>query len=205
VHVTEGIDDLSRHAYQLETGQVPDEPFLVLGQYASFDPTRAPDGGEAAWAYTHVPQRIKADAGDAGVTGTWDEGETEAFADRMEARVERLAPGFRQRIRARHVFTPRTMEQENPNLVNGAINAGTAQLHQQVVFRPTPGLARPETPIAQLFLAGASAHPGGGVHGACGYNAARAAINAEKPLRRTMSRIGRRSVSGGSRAARPRP
>jgi phytoene dehydrogenase-like protein len=205
VHVTEGVDELSRHAGQLERGQIPDEPFLVLGQYASFDPTRAPEGGEAAWAYTHVPQVVKGDAGDAGLAGTWDEAETEAFADRMEAMVERLAPGFRRTIKARHVFTPRTMEQENPNLINGAINGGTAQLHQQVVFRPTPGLARPETPIRQLFLAGASAHPGGGVHGACGYNAARAGRGAERPLRRVMTRIGRRSVSGGARAARPRP
>ena len=205
VHVTEGLDELSRHAGQLERGLVPDEPFLVLGQYASFDPTRAPDGGEAAWAYTHLPQSIRGDAGDGSVTGRWDEEETAAFAARMEEQVEKLAPGFRERIVGRHVFTPPTMEQENPNLVNGAINAGTAQLHQQVVFRPTPGLARPETPIDRLFLASASAHPGGGVHGACGANAARAALNRENPVRRLTATLGRRSVSGGARGARPRP
>jgi phytoene dehydrogenase-like protein len=74
------------------------------------------------------------------------------------------------------VFTPATFENANPNLVGGSINGGTAQLHQQLVFRPVPGLGRPETPVRDLYLASASAHPGGGVHGACGANAARAAL-----------------------------
>ncbi len=74
------------------------------------------------------------------------------------------------------MFTPPTLEAANSNLVGGAINSGTAQIHQQLVFRPVPGLGRPETPIRGLYLAGASAHPGGGVHGAAGANAAHAAL-----------------------------
>ena len=73
-------------------------------------------------------------------------------------------------------MSPADLQHRDPNLVGGAINGGTAQLYQQLVFRPTPGLGRPETPIRSLYLASASAHPGGGVHGACGSNAARAAL-----------------------------
>ncbi|HEV3362532.1 MAG TPA: NAD(P)/FAD-dependent oxidoreductase, partial [Acidimicrobiia bacterium] len=92
------------------------------------------------------------------------------------AQIERLAPGFRALIRGRYVATPPILEASNANLVGGAVNGGTAQLHQQLVFRPLPGLGRPETPVRGLFLGSASAHPGGGVHGGCGSNAARAAL-----------------------------
>jgi phytoene dehydrogenase-like protein len=166
VHVTEGLDALSEHAAELNKGELPTNPFLLLGQYASYDPQRVPEPGkEVAWAYTHVP------------TEAWDEAQTESFADLMEEQVERVAPGFRQLIRKRHVFTPVGLERADQNLVGGAVNGGTAQIHQQLVFRPTPGLGRPETPIDGLYLASASAHPGGGVHGACGANAAHAALN----------------------------
>ncbi|HEX5146660.1 MAG TPA: NAD(P)/FAD-dependent oxidoreductase [Conexibacter sp.] len=176
VHVADGMDELTRTTAQLARRVIPDRPFLVMGQYAPVDPTRMPAGREVAWAYTHVPQRVSGDAGGDGLTGAWDERETELFAARIEAEVEQRAPGFRALIRRRHVFTPPTLEAANANLLGGAINAGTAQIHQQVVFRPLPGLARPETPLRGLFLAGASAHPGGGVHGAAGANAARAAL-----------------------------
>jgi phytoene dehydrogenase-like protein len=98
------------------------------------------------------------------------------FADRIEARIEAKAPGFRDRIRARHVMGPPQMQELNPSLVHGALNVGTAQLHQQLIFRPTPGLGRPTTPIRNVYLASGSAHPGGGVHGAPGANAATLAI-----------------------------
>jgi len=175
VHVADGIDDLTRTTAQLARGLIPDRPFLVMGQYSMLDETRQPSGKETCWAYTHIPQRIKGDAG-GDLTGRWDERAAQAFAARIEAQIERRAPGFRALIRARHIFTPPTLERANSNLVGGAVNQGTAQIHQQVIFRPTPGLARAETPIARLFLAGASAHPGGGVHGAAGANAAHAAL-----------------------------
>ena len=98
------------------------------------------------------------------------------FADRMQCEIEKLAPGFGDIVRARHVMGPGDLEAHNANLSGGAIGAGTSQLYQQLVFRPVPGLGRPETPIRSLYLASASAHPGGGVHGACGANAARVAV-----------------------------
>ena len=183
LHVSGGIDGLSLQANELERGQVPGEPFLLIGQYAHFDPSRQPPGHETAWAYTHVPQRVLGDAGGDGISGSWDRGEVERMAERMEARLERVAPGFRDRVLARHVAGPRELEAANANLVGGALNGGTAQLHQQLVLRPIPGLGRAETPVRGLFLASASAHPGGGVHGACGANAARAAL-AHARLRR---------------------
>jgi phytoene dehydrogenase-like protein len=149
------------------------------------DATRQPAGGESAWAYTHVPQRIAGD--EAGVvTGSWDEPDERAMCERIEERIERLAPGFRDLIIERHVFTPRTIEQADRNLVGGAVNGGTAQLHQQLVFRPVAGLRRYATPVADLFLASASAHPGGGVHGACGANAAAAALSVRRRVGRTV-------------------
>jgi phytoene dehydrogenase-like protein len=93
----------------------------------------------------------------------------------VEAQLERFAPGFRDLIIARTVTAPPQLEGHNASLVGGAINGGTTAPHQQLMFRPTPALGRPETPIAGLYLASSSAHPGGGVHGACGANAARAA------------------------------
>jgi phytoene dehydrogenase-like protein len=175
IHVADGMDDLTRTTSQLSRRLIPDRPFVVMGQYSMVDETRQPAGKETAWAYTHVPQQPAGDAGGE-LTGSWDEREVELFIARIEEQVERRAPGFRALIRARHVFTPAKLEAANSNLVGGAVNSGTAQIHQQVVFRPVPGLGRPETPLRGLYLAGASAHPGGGVHGAAGANAARAAL-----------------------------
>jgi len=174
VHLTDSLDQLTMTMAQMATGHIPERPFLVLGQQSMTDPTRAPAGKETAWAYTHVPHDIKGDAG-GDLTGSFDAAETETFVKRMEDEIERKAPGFKALIRGRHVFTPSGIESANQALLNGALNGGTAQLHQQLVFRPTPGLGRPETPIKKLFLGSSSAHPGGGVHGAPGSNAARAA------------------------------
>ncbi|GAA3486124.1 MULTISPECIES: phytoene desaturase family protein [Streptomyces] len=182
VHLADGVDALTRFAAQLATGQAPDRPFLLFGQMTTADPTRSPAGTESAWAYTHVPHEIRGDAGDGGLTGRWDKGEQEMMADRMEEQVERYAPGFRSRIRARRILAPPTLQAADANLHGGAINGGTAALHQQLVFRPVPGTGRPETPVRGLYLASASAHPGGGVHGAPGANAARAAVRARGVL-----------------------
>ena len=183
VHVSDSLDELSRYFGQLATGAVPSRPFVLFGQQAVADPSRCPPGAATGWAYTHVPRRVRSDAGGAGLTGAWTPAEAAAFADRIEARIEALAPGFRALVQARHLMPPPALEAADANLRGGAIGGGTQQLHQQVVFRPTTGLGRPNTPIAGLFLAGASAHPGAGVHGACGANAARAAITADR-LRR---------------------
>ncbi len=165
VHLDNDMDGLLRYSAELDAGRVPADPMLVLGQMTTTDPTRSPEGTEVAWAYTHVPQGI-----------AWDADSLRRFADLMEGVVERHAPGFRDRIRARHLFGPGDIERAEPSLVGGAINAGTAALHQQLVFRPLPGLGRSDTPVDRLYLAGASAHPGGAVHGGPGANAAKAAL-----------------------------
>jgi phytoene dehydrogenase-like protein len=175
VHVADDFDNFTEFAAQIAMGRLPGRPFLLVGQQSPVDPTRSPQGTETAWAYTHVPRHLRGDA-----TGVLKIDEADSwvhgFVERMEARVEALAPGFTSLIRARHVFTPAMLEREDPNLVGGAINGGTSQIHQQLMFRPIPGWGRSETPITALYLASASAHPGGGVHGAPGANAAQAAV-----------------------------
>ena len=181
VHISDSLDEQTLTGGQVAAGLVPDRPFLLVGQMGVADPSRVPQGHEAVWAYTHVPQRVRGDAaagrpGTPEVRGTWDKADLEAMVERVEARLEDRAPGFRDRITARRVLGPRELEALDRNLVGGAINGGTASLHQQLVFRPVAGAGRPETPVHGLYLGSASAHPGGGVHGACGANAARAAL-----------------------------
>ncbi|MGW1835102.1 phytoene desaturase family protein [Streptomyces sp. NPDC002067] len=201
VHLADGVDGLTRFASQLAMGHVPDRPFALFGQMTTADVTRSPAGTESAWAYTHVPQRVRGDAGGDGLTGSWDRAEQEIMADRVERQVERYAPGFRARVRARRVLAPPTLEALDENLRGGAINGGTASLHQQLVFRPVPGTGRPETPVKGLYLASAGAHPGGGVHGAPGANAARAALHAWSPSA-VMSRTGHALARRGGRTGR---
>ncbi|MEU1853212.1 NAD(P)/FAD-dependent oxidoreductase [Streptomyces sp. NPDC019990] len=176
VHLADGLDELTRFAAQIAMRQVPDRPFLIFGQMTTSDATRSPQGTESAWAYTHIPHEIRADAADEGITGDWGTKDQELMADRVERQVERFAPGFRALIRARRILAPPTIEALDGNLAGGAINGGTTAMHQQLVFRPLPGTGRPETPVPGLFLASSGAHPGGGVHGAPGANAARAAL-----------------------------
>ncbi|MFD6554977.1 phytoene desaturase family protein [Streptomyces sp. NPDC058398] len=198
VHLADGVDGLTRFAAQIAMGRIPDEPFALFGQMTTTDPSRSPKGTESAWAYTHVPFHVRGDAGTEGLTGSWDAGEQEAMADRVEAQVERYAPGFRGLIRARRILAPPTLESMNANLHGGAINGGTTALHQQLVFRPTPGTGRPETPVPGLYLASASAHPGGGVHGAPGANAARAALRRQRTgaLSHLRNRLNQRDRKG---------
>ncbi|HEY0447644.1 NAD(P)/FAD-dependent oxidoreductase [Actinophytocola sp.] len=165
VHLGADLDGLSGVATDLACGRVPRAPFLLLGQMTTADPSRSPAGTEAVWAYTHVPRGE-----------SWPEARLRRRADRIEQVIEAQAPGFRDRIVGRAIAGPAELQAHNPSLVEGAINAGTSAIHQQLVFRPVPGLGRADTPVDRLFLAGASAHPGGGVHGAAGANAARAAL-----------------------------
>ena len=171
VHLGADSDGLVDFAADLSVGRRPARPFVLFGQMTTADATRSPAGTESAWAYTHLPHPVAR-----------DEGAVADHVERVQQAVERVAPGFGDAIVARHVQSPHAIEQVNPSLVDGAINGGTAALHQQLVLRPTPGLGRPETPVRGVYLAGASAHPGGGVHGACGWNAARAALQAEGRL-----------------------
>jgi len=176
VHVADSLGQMQEAFGQLWSGAVPAAPFLLTGQMTTSDPTRSPAGTESFWAYTHVPQHTRTDAGDGEIRGVWDGDDCERFADRMQARLERFAPGFGSRVLTRRVLGPRELEARNANLIGGAVGGGTAQLHQELVFRPVPGLGRAETGIGGLYLGSAAAHPGGGVHGAAGSNAARAAV-----------------------------
>jgi phytoene dehydrogenase-like protein len=175
VHVADSYEELVMTFAQLSAGSIPDRPFLLIGQMTTADPTRSPEGTESMWAYTHVPLRVLDDAG-GGLTGSWDADEAERFADRMQDRIEQRAPGFAGRIIARRILTPLDLERRDASLVGGSLNGGTAALDQQLIFRPIPGMGRAGTPIDGLYLASSSAHPGGAVHGACGMNAARAAL-----------------------------
>ncbi len=165
VHLGADLDGLTDFAADLATGRLPRKPFVLFGQMTTADATRSPTGTESAWAYTHLPRRARL-----------DEAQLRAHVALVEAAVERHAPGFRQLVVGRHVQTPTALQAADRNLDRGAVNAGTAQLHQQLVFRPVPGLGGAATPVDRLFLAGASAHPGGGVHGGPGSNAAAAAL-----------------------------
>jgi phytoene dehydrogenase-like protein len=191
VHIADSVDQMSEALSQVSANAIPARPFMLTGQMTKTDPTRSPAGTEAMWAYTHVPQRATRDAGDGSVRGTWDRDDAERFADRMQARIEEAAPGFTSRVLARRILGPREMEAMDANLMGGAINGGTSQLHQELIFRPVPGMGRAETQIKSLYLGSASAHPGGGVHGAPGMNAARAAV-AHTRVRRLLPG-GRRS------------
>jgi phytoene dehydrogenase-like protein len=165
VHLAADLAGLTRHAAAIAAGDVPEHPFLLLGQNSTADPSRSPEGTEAVWAYTHLPHREH-----------WPEEEIAAHVARMEAVIEEQAPGFCRLVQGRHVFSPAGMQDADPSLVGGALGGGTAAAYQQLFFRPVAGLGRPDTPVDRLYLASASAHPGGGVHGAPGANAARAAL-----------------------------
>jgi phytoene dehydrogenase-like protein len=165
VHLGVDLDGMTRYASDLATGTVPRAPFIVLGQMTTSDPSRSPAGTESAWAYTHLPHGAPLTA--AAVT---------RHVRRVEAVIEARAPGFLDTVRARRVLAPLDLENNDANLTEGAVGGGTANIHQQLIFRPVPGLARPETPVDGVYLASASAHPGGGVHGAPGANAALAAV-----------------------------
>jgi phytoene dehydrogenase-like protein len=167
VHVG-GTEDEVLEATSSYTG-LPDKPFLLLGQQSVADPSRAPAGKHAVWAYTHGPA--------ADLTRDLDR-----HVERMEQQVERFAPGFRDLILARHVLGPRDLEARNANLVDGDVGAGSYTL-DQTVFRPVPSLTPYRTPVRGLYLGSASAFPGGAVHGVPGDAAARMAL-AEARIRR---------------------
>jgi phytoene dehydrogenase-like protein len=165
VHLDSDLAGLTAFAADLSRGAVPAEPFMLLGQMTTADPSRSPAGTESVWAYTHIPHHPPATAE-----------VVRRVVDGMERVLEKHAPGFADLVIGRHVLGPADLQAHNPSLVGGSINAGTAALHQQLVLRPVPGLGRADTPVDRLYLAGASAHPGGAVHGACGSNAAAAAL-----------------------------
>jgi phytoene dehydrogenase-like protein len=187
VHLGTDIDGLSRWSGDLAAGREPDQVFALLGQMTTADPTRSAAGTESVWAYTHLPR------------GRHGRDDADRAIEALEHTLEQFAPGFGAAVAGRMVQRPSDLEQANANLHHGAINAGTAQLHQQLIFRPAAGLGRASTVIDGLYLAGASAHPGGGVHGACGWIAATTALRDHGmlgPVRRRASRALLRQAYG---------
>ena len=166
VHVGDSIEDLRRFTAQVRGGALPDNPYLVVGQQSLADPTRAPAGQHTLWAYSRVP---------ANPQGGWRM-HAEAFADRVDARIEGLAPGFRGAVLARRIVTPPDLEAMDANLVGGDLGGGSNQWNRQLVFRPLFPYFRHRMPVRRLYLCSSYTHPGSGVHGMCGYNAARIAL-----------------------------
>jgi phytoene dehydrogenase-like protein len=156
VHLGATIEEISECERQIWNGQIAERPFVLLVQPSLFDASRAPAGRHTLWTYCHVPS-----------------GSTADMLPGIEAQIERFAPGFRDRVLARHVMTPADLERRNPNLVGGDIGMGITDL-RQMIARPTWRAYR--TPRRGLYLCSASTPPGVGVHGMCGYFAAQCAL-----------------------------
>ena len=139
-------------------GEHPDRPFVLVGQQSLFDPTRAPEGKHTVWGYCHVPN-----------------GSTVDMTGQIEGQLERFAPGFRDLVLARSVMPPAEVERHNENCVGGDINGGVQDL-RQLFARPTARWSPYTTPADGIYLCSSSTPPGGGVHGMCGYHAARAVL-----------------------------
>lgn len=162
VHVGGELSELTAAAQAGARGEMPARPALVVGQQSLHDPTRAPAGEHTLYVYAHVPPVY--------------EKSDEQVAALIERQLERFAPGFAGVVRERAIRSPAQAERENPSLVGGDLGGGAYELDQQLVFRPSPQLSRYGTPIKGLFVAGASTHPGGAVHGISGRGAARALL-----------------------------
>jgi phytoene dehydrogenase-like protein len=181
VHVGDSATAMSRSAWEAGHGLLPAQPTLILGQQTLADPSRAPAGKHTLWGYAHVPAVPTGDAARPRAKGDWARS-AEAFLDRMEAAIEAHAPGFRDLVLGRKVWTPDDLHAADASLVGGDIQAGSFAIDQQILFRPGPSWWRWGTPVNGLYLAGASVPPGAGVHGACGDLAARQALaDAERP------------------------
>jgi phytoene dehydrogenase-like protein len=170
VHVAGELEELTKAAQDASRGEVPERPALVVGQQSLHDPTRAPEGHHSLYVYAHVPSRYELS--------------DEAVAERIEAQLERFAPGFADLVLQRSMRSPSQTERENPSLVGGDLAGGSYEIDQQLIFRPAPALSRYRSPLRGLYVAGASTHPGGAVHGMSGRGAARALL-IDRRLRRT--------------------
>jgi phytoene dehydrogenase-like protein len=162
VHLGGTLKEIAEGEQAVWRGRHPERPFVLLAQPSLFDPSRAPAGCHTGWAYCHVPN-----------------GSTTDMTEAIERQVERFAPGFRDLILARHTRTAAGYELYNPNCIGGDINGGVQDL-RQIFARPVPGLTPYATDCAGLYLCSSSTPPGGGVHGMCGYHAARAALRSLK-------------------------
>ncbi|HXB38377.1 MAG TPA: FAD-dependent oxidoreductase, partial [Acidimicrobiales bacterium] len=159
VHVGGTFEEVALSEAEVNAGRHPERPYCLVAQPCLVDPARAPEGRHTLWAYCHVPNGSDVD-----------------MTDRIEAQIERFAPGFRDLILARSTFTASATEEHNPSYVGGDINAGAATL-RQMVFRPTVQWNPYRTALRGVYLCSAATPPGGGVHGMCGLGAARTALH----------------------------
>jgi len=166
VHLGGTFEEIAASEDAVAHGLSAEQPFVLAAQPTLFDPTRAPEGKHILWAYCHVPNGAASDMT-----------KRAQMESRVDAQIERFAPGFRDCILARHVSTPATLERMDANLVGGDIGGGALSLHQ-MIFRPT--LRGYATGTPNLYLCSASTPPGGGVHGMCGYRAAQLALRRTK-------------------------
>ena len=162
VHLGGTLAEITASESDVQAGRHPDRPYVLLAQQSLFDPTRAPDGTQAVWAYCHVPN-----------------GSTVDMTDQIESQIERFAPGFRDRIIGRHAMNTAAVEAHDANYIGGDINGGVGDL-RQFVRRPTLGLHPWKTPIDGVYLCSSSTPPGGGVHGMCGWHAAQEVIRSAR-------------------------
>jgi phytoene dehydrogenase-like protein len=165
VHVGPSYEEIVQSEHDMSHGRVAERPFVLVAQQSLFDPTRAPEGKHTGWAYCHVPN-----------------GSTVDMTDRIERQIERLAPGFRDRILARHTMNTQDFEAHNPNMIGGDLGGG-ANDFGQFLFRPIVKANPYTTPNDRLFVCSSSTPPGGGVHGMCGYWAAQAVLKRMKRAR----------------------
>jgi phytoene dehydrogenase-like protein len=156
VHVGGTYEEIAESERAAWEGRICERPYCLVTQPSLFDAARAPEGKHTLWAYCHIPN-----------------GSTEPMAERIEAQIERFAPGFRDRILARSIMAPAQLESMNANLAGGDINGGAIDLAQ---FAMRPTRAKYRTPVPGLYLCSSSTPPGGGVHGMCGYHAAQEAL-----------------------------
>jgi phytoene dehydrogenase-like protein len=158
VHLGGTLEEIAESERAVANGQIPERPFTLVAQPSVFDPSRAPRGKHTLWGYCHVPP-----------------GSTVDMLERIESQIERFAPGFRDVVLARAVMTPADFERYNSNYIGGDISGGAhdgLQLFARPVLRPVPYA----TPAKGIYLCSASTPPGAGVHGMCGYWAAKAAL-----------------------------
>lgn len=173
VHLGGTLDEIAAGEAAVWRGEHPARPVLILVQQSQFDASRAPAGRHTGYAYCHVPA-----------------GSTLDLTDAIERQIERFAPGFRDRVLARHAMCTADFQRENPNCVGGAITGGVADL-AQFYARPVARLDPYSTPHPRLFICSASTPPGGGVHGMCGYFAARSALRSLRRLRDDLAPLRR--------------
>jgi phytoene dehydrogenase-like protein len=158
VHIGGDFEEIAASEAATARGLIAERPFVLLAQPSVFDPSRAPQGRHTAWAYCHVPN-----------------GSQEDMTERIERQVERMAPGFRERVLARHVYDTAQMEEYNPNYIGGDINGGVMDI-RQLFTRPALRWSPYRTSSRGIYICSSSTPPGGGVHGMCGYHAARRAL-----------------------------